>query len=108
MWEFLRETNAAGTTIILTTHYLERPRYLSQHRDHRPRPDGRGTPTWSARARTPKTESLNLAAPFVALPLLPGYVLDRVDDTTLEVEVSKETGMNALFAGSGRHTASRC
>ncbi len=23
MWEFLRELNAAGTTIILTGHYLE-------------------------------------------------------------------------------------
>ena len=31
MWEFLREKNAAGTTIILTTHYLEEAEQLSNH-----------------------------------------------------------------------------
>ncbi len=31
MWEFLRETNAAGTTIILTTHYLEEAESLCRN-----------------------------------------------------------------------------
>ena len=31
MWEFLREMNAKGTTIILTTHYLEEAEQLSNH-----------------------------------------------------------------------------
>ena len=31
MWEFLRDINAAGTTIILTTHYLEEAESLCRH-----------------------------------------------------------------------------
>ncbi len=31
MWEFLREKNASGTTIILTTHYLEEAEQLANH-----------------------------------------------------------------------------
>ncbi len=31
MWAFLRELNAQGTTIILTTHYLEEAESLCRH-----------------------------------------------------------------------------
>lgn len=31
MWEFLKKMNAAGTTILLTTHYLEEAEQLSSH-----------------------------------------------------------------------------
>ena len=31
MWEFLREINASGTTIILTTHYLEEAESLCRN-----------------------------------------------------------------------------
>ena len=105
MWEFLRETNAAGTTIILTTHYLEEAESLCRNIaiiDRGRLVEHTDMKSLLARLHT-ETFVLNLAAPLTALPLLPGYVLDRVDDTTLEVEVSKETGMNALFAGLAAH-----
>ena len=42
MWDFLREINARGTTIILTTHYLEEAETLvPQHRHHQWRADRR-------------------------------------------------------------------
>jgi len=31
MWEFLRKINAEGTTIVLTTHYLEEAEQLARH-----------------------------------------------------------------------------
>ena len=31
MWDFLQEINEAGTTIILTTHYLEEAESLCRH-----------------------------------------------------------------------------
>ncbi len=45
MWEFLREINESGTTIILTTHYLEEARDpVPQYRHHRWRPYCRAGP----------------------------------------------------------------
>jgi ABC-2 type transport system ATP-binding protein len=31
MWEYLRRINGEGTTIVLTTHYLEEAEQLSRH-----------------------------------------------------------------------------
>jgi ABC-2 type transport system ATP-binding protein len=41
---------------------------------------------------------LNLREPLAAAPALPGYRLQLTDDHTLEVEVSKEQSLNAIFA----------
>ncbi len=42
MWEFLKEINQQGVTIILTTHYLEEAEVVvPQHRHYRQRPDCR-------------------------------------------------------------------
>ena len=41
---------------------------------------------------------LNLRSPLATLPKVEGYAVTQVDDTTLEVEVSKEQDINALFA----------
>ncbi len=45
MWKFVSAINAAGTTVILTTHYLEEAESaVPQHRDHRPRHASSRTP----------------------------------------------------------------
>jgi ABC-2 type transport system ATP-binding protein len=99
MWEFLREINARGTTIILTTHYLEEAETLC--RNIAIIDDGRivERDRMSSLLRRLNTETfvLNLRSPLGQLPPLPGYVAQRIDDHTLEVEISKEQNLNELF-----------
>jgi ABC-2 type transport system ATP-binding protein len=99
MWEFLREINARGTTIILTTHYLEEAETLCRNiaiidggriaeRDR-----------MSSLLRRLHTETflLNLRDPLDAAPQLDGYPTALLDRQTLEVEVSKEQSLNDIF-----------
>lgn len=99
MWRFLREINAQGTTVILTTHYLEEAESLCRNIaiiDH-----GLIVENTSVRRLLAKlhveTFILDLAEPLQAAPELPGYRVLLVDDTTLEVEVKKSQGLNAVF-----------
>ncbi|MGA9853103.1 MAG: ABC transporter ATP-binding protein [Gammaproteobacteria bacterium] len=99
MWDFLKKINKEGITIILTTHYLEEAENLCRRVaiiDH-------GEIIVQGRTRDlleklhTETFVLNLRKPLVALPPLDGYAVTQVDDTTLEVEVSKSQDVNALF-----------
>ncbi|MCU0760148.1 MAG: ABC transporter ATP-binding protein [Steroidobacteraceae bacterium] len=100
MWEFLRELNASGTTIILTTHYLEEAESLCRNIAII---DG-GRIAESDRMdrllRKLHTESfvLTLRNPLARAPASAGYDIDLVDEHTLEVEVSKDRNLNDLFA----------
>ena len=100
MWEFLREINEQGTTIILTTHYLEEAESLCRNiaiidggriveRDR-----------MSNLLRKLQTETflLSLRNPVQRVPALEGYRVALVDDHTLEVEMSKEQSLNDIFA----------
>jgi ABC-2 type transport system ATP-binding protein len=99
MWEFLNDINAHGTTIILTTHYLEEAESLCRniaiidngHIVERDR--------MSNLLRGLRTETfvLNLRDPVAVVPQIAGFVLTRVDDNTLEAEVSKDQSLNSLF-----------
>ncbi len=100
MWEFLRTINEQGTTIILTTHYLEEAENLCRNiaiidggriieRDR-----------MSSLLRRLHTESFlfSLRDPLAALPRLQGYRTVMVDDHTLEIEMSKEQSLNEIFS----------
>ena len=100
MWDFLRQINEQGTTIILTTHYLEEAENLCRNiaiidggriieRDR-----------MSNLLRKLQTESFQftLRSGVTAAPELPGYGVKLVDDHTLEVEVSKDQNINEIFA----------
>jgi ABC-2 type transport system ATP-binding protein len=100
MWDFLREINARGTTIILTTHYLEEAETLCRNiaiinggciveRDRM---------SSLLRRLHVQTFVLNLRDSLAAAPRLEDYEVALVDDHTLEVEVSKEQDLNDLFA----------
>ena len=100
MWDFLREINAQGVTIILTTHYLEEAENLCRHIAI----IDRGEIVENTRMQTLlgrlhlETFVLNLRQPLASLPEIPGYPLRRLDELTLEADVTREQGLNALFA----------
>ncbi len=100
MWDFLREINARGTTIILTTHYLEEAETLCRNIAiiNGGRIVERDRMSSLLRRLHVETFVLNLREPLAVAPPLPGYVVTLVDDHTLEVEVSKEENLNEIFA----------
>jgi ABC-2 type transport system ATP-binding protein len=99
MWDFLREINARGTTIILTTHYLEEAETLCRHIAI----INRGEIIENTRMQTLlgrlhlETFVLDLRRPLAGLPDIRGYPLRQLDELTLEVDVAREQGLNALF-----------
>ena len=100
MWEFLNDINAHGTTIILTTHYLEEAENLCRNiaiidNGHIVERD-----LMSNLLRGLHTETfvLNLRDPVAVAPQIAGFALTRIDDHTLEAEVSKDQSLNGLFA----------
>ncbi len=100
MWGFLRAINAQGTTIILTTHYLEEAESLCRHIAII---DGgriieNDTMGGVIRKLAQETFVLNFRSAVAAPPPLPGYVSRMTDDHTLEVEVTKEQSLNDIFA----------
>jgi ABC-2 type transport system ATP-binding protein len=100
MWEFLRQINEAGTTIILTTHYLEEAETLC--RNIAIIDEGRIIENDRMATVLRKLHSevfvLNLRNPVTAIPDLPGYAVAMADDGSLEVEVKKDQNLNDIFA----------
>lgn len=100
MWNFLAEINAAGTTIILTTHYLEEAERLC--RNIAIIDQGRIVEHTSMRQLLSRMDThtlvLDLQCPLAAPPTLLGYAAQLIDDHTLEVEVARDASINALFA----------
>jgi len=100
MWQFLAEINAAGTTIILTTHYLEEAERLCRNIaiiDQGRIVENTGMRQLLNRLDT-QTLVLDLLHPLAASPDLPGFATRRIDDHTLEVEVTRDANINTLFA----------
>jgi ABC-2 type transport system ATP-binding protein len=99
MWEFLREINASGTTIILTTHYLEEAESLCRNVaiiDH-----GKIVKNTSIRELLAQLNKelfvLDIREPLTECPEIEGYPLSLVEPNTLEVEVEKAQSINHLF-----------
>jgi ABC-2 type transport system ATP-binding protein len=105
MWKFVSGINAAGTTVILTTHYLEEAEQLCRNIaiiDH-----GRIIENTSMRKLLSKldveTFVLDLAAPSETLPEIRDVKMVRVDDLTVEAEMAREHDLNSLFAALSAH-----
>jgi len=110
MWDFLRGINEAGTTIILTTHYLEEAEQMC--RNIAIIDDGRIVENTSMRQLLGRMDThtlvLDLVRAIDEAPALPGFVTRRVDQHTLEVEVPGHASMTGLFAAlSAQHVEVR-
>ncbi len=108
MWLFLREINRQGTTIILTTHYLEEAESLCRNIaiiDHGRIIEQTGMARLLSQLNT-ETFVLYLDRPLSAAPEVADYGLTLVDAQTLEVEVRREQSMNALFAALSQRDVS--
>jgi ABC-2 type transport system ATP-binding protein len=105
MWKFLRELNAEGTTIILTTHYLEEAEKLC--RNIAIIKDGCIVENTSMPKLLKKlsVESFVLdVAEFEGdLPTLECFDFRKMDDTTVEVDMYSGGTMNRLFECLTKH-----
>ena len=99
MWEFLRGINAAGTTIILTTHYLEEAESLCRNiaiiDEGRIIEDARMSEVLRKLQR--EVFVLSLKNPIDAAPRLERFGTLLREDGELEVEKGPDTDLNDLF-----------
>ena len=98
MWDFLREINRQGITIILTTHYLEEAEMLCrnigiiQH--------GQLIANSSMRELLANSQSETIIIDYIPTSepiVLKNYSYVNVDTSMLEVKVDKQRGLNQLF-----------
>ena len=101
MWKTLKEVNAAGTTVILTTHYLEEAENLCRNLAIIDK--GRIIEQGPMKALLAKldVEGFLLDVEGVlpqVLPAIAGVTLVREDNHTLDVEKPREMDLNRVFA----------
>jgi ABC-2 type transport system ATP-binding protein len=104
MWQFMRELNGAGTTIILTTHYLEEAESLCRNIaiiDQGELIENTSTKRLLSQLQM-ETFVLDIKSPIKTLPSMPHpagqqQCLRLIDETTLEADISKDCSINFLF-----------
>ena len=111
MWEFLRETNERGVTIILTTHYLEEAENLCRNVAiiDKGRIIENDLMSNVLRKLQAETFVINVREPLPLAPQLAGYTCRLIDPHTVEIDVTKDRGLNDIFvrlAAQGIETVS--
>lgn len=105
MLEFIKEINQQGTTVILTTHYLEEAEQLCKNVAI----VGQGKivveATVKELVKTLDTETfiLNLDHDIQDLPQVKNYNLRLIDNSTISADVLKDQSLNPLFAELTSH-----
>lgn len=105
MWTYLRELNAGGTTIILTTHYLEEAESLCRHIgiiDEGELIENTSMKHLLSQLDT-ETFVLDIRDPVQSLPPLGTDNVRLIDETTLEADISRDNSINFLFDALSRH-----
>jgi ABC-2 type transport system ATP-binding protein len=100
MWEFMKGINVAGTTIILTTHYLEEAESLCRNVaiiNKGKIVENQGMASLLRKLQM-ETFVFNTRDALTQVPQMQGYQVTKVDDHTLEVEASKDKSLNEIFS----------
>jgi ABC-2 type transport system ATP-binding protein len=105
MWQFLKAINEAGTTVILTTHYLEEAEQLCRNIAIIDRGQIVEHTTVRELIATLDVETfvVDLAAPAESVPALDGIEVRRIDGTTLELDVHRGQDLAVAFATLHHH-----
>lgn len=99
MWEFLKEINQQGVTIILTTHYLEEAESLCRNIAIIDKGQiVENTSMKNLLSKLNKETFLLDIAPTDAAITLEGYTFRQTDSHSLEVDVEKAQGLNGVFS----------
>ncbi|HGF7230086.1 TPA: ABC transporter ATP-binding protein [Vibrio cholerae] len=98
MWEFLKQINAQGVTIILTTHYLEEAEMLCRHIGIIQRGELIENTTMKSLLSKLHVETFVLDVDGNA-PIAPlqGVVKRQMVEGSLEIELEKSQGINHVF-----------
>lgn len=99
MWEFLKEINEQGVTIILTTHYLEEAEMLCRNIgiiDKGYLVENTSMKELLARVATEKF--IVDVDPLTHSPSSDNFIIKQIDNVTLEVEVDKSQSLNKVFS----------
>ena len=100
MWDFLRDLNANGTTIILTTHYLEEAEQLCNKVAIIDEGKIIENDSMQNVLKKLKTEVfiLNTEKPLDKAPEIDGYATALKSPQEIEITVSQEQGVNDAFS----------
>jgi ABC-2 type transport system ATP-binding protein len=101
MWEFVKKINAEGTTIILTTHYLEEAESLCRNIAIIDKGKIAQNTSMKNLLKQLQIETfvLNLREAITDVPRIDhDYTLRRIDEHTLEVDITKDRSINELFS----------
>tara|TARA_B100000287_G_scaffold189293_1_gene178901 strand:+ start:5 stop:922 length:918 start_codon:yes stop_codon:yes gene_type:complete len=99
MWDFLKEINANGTTIILTTHYLEEAEQLCKNIaiiDHGELVENTSMKDLLSRLNV-QGFLLDINQSLEKPPSIPDFDITLEDSTTLNVAIYKDQSINSLF-----------
>ena len=100
MWEFIREINESGTTVILTTHYLEEAEELCRNIaiiDHGEIIQNTDMKSLLGTLDV-ETFVLDIREPLSIAPQIDGVQIKLRDEFTLEASLPKRKSLNALFS----------
>ena len=100
MWEFIRAINESGTTVILTTHYLEEAEELCRNIaiiDHGEIVQNTDMKSLLGTLDI-ETFVLDVREPVLVVPQVDGIAFKIRDPFTLEASLPKQKSLNALFS----------